>query len=103
VFIVDFSFFQRLSEEFPQSAITACVFIILGSLLTNLFGYVKGLIESRDKRIEQMQDQKLDEILRGQQQIIQDLNGFAQRIDKTLTEHDTILRSHDKQLAIISK
>lgn len=75
-------FFQKLSEAFPQSAITAFFFIILGSLLTNLFGYVKGIFESKDKRIESMQDAKLDQIL---ERIADTKTSLTTKIDKVET------------------
>jgi hypothetical protein len=61
--IMDNDFFQTLAEKFPQSAVTAFFFLILGSLLTNIFGYFKSILESKDKRIELMNEQKLDLIL----------------------------------------
>lgn len=56
-------FFQNLALDFPQSAISALLCIILGSLLTNLFGYVKGIIESKDKKIDEMNGKKLDQLI----------------------------------------
>ena len=66
---MNFDFFQKLAEEFPESAVTNLFYIFLGSLLINLFGYVKGIFESKDKRIEAMNDKKLDDILAGQKNL----------------------------------
>jgi hypothetical protein len=75
---MDPDFFQKLAQEFPQSAITAFCFIILGSILTNLFGYIKGVIEGKDRRIEVMQNEKLDLILKGQQSLETNFKGLEQ-------------------------
>ncbi|NJK71645.1 MAG: hypothetical protein HC932_05405 [Thermales bacterium] len=98
-----------MAEEFPQSTITVFIGIVLGSLLTNLFGYVKGIFESKDKRIEAMQDQKLDKILveiegvkakieKQGKKTRKQINGLGNRLQTQLDDHEERITETERQL-----
>ena len=77
--------FQKISEDFPQSAISALIFVILGSLLTSILGYIKTNYENKESRIQNLQDQKLDNILAEIGKLRTDLTIKIDGVDTKLT------------------
>ena len=102
---MNFDFFQDLAQLFPQSAFTGFLFIVLGSLLTNLFGYVKGIVESKDKKIETMKDDKLDLIIAGIKSLDLKIDDVETRLTGKIEAVETKLttRIDDVEIRLTSK
>ena len=86
--------FSKLAIDFPQSAITAILVVIIGSISSNLFGYFRGREESKDKKIESMQESKLDLIIEGQKTLTAEIGkvrtDLTAEIGKVRTELELI-------------